>query len=148
MSKSTRRPALIPDWWKSRYSSAVVDNERLIVTAEEVPSTVATSSYDMKVPWSEMDPYGHTNYQSYVRFCFDAAADAVNAGRYATFDGDILRHNVATIQSLYESESKANDILRIISWQSPDDPRELHFSIRKDDGTLLFQSRMQFYPLT
>ena len=90
MSKSTRRPALIPDWWKSRYSSAVVDNERLIVTAEEVPSTVATSSYDMKVPWSEMDPYGHTNYQSYVRFCFDAAADAVNAGRYATFDGDIL----------------------------------------------------------
>lgn len=81
MSKSTRRPVPIPDWWKSKYSSSVVDNEHLIVAAEDVPTTVATSCYEMKVPWNEIDAYGHTNYQSYVKFCFDAAADAVNAGR-------------------------------------------------------------------
>jgi len=147
-SKSTRHPTPVPDWWKSRYLSAVVGNERLNVAAEDVPTTVPTSHYNMKVPWNEIDAYGHTNYQSYVRFCFDAAADAVSAGRYATFDGDILRYNVANIRSLYKSESRANDILNIISWQSPDDPRELHFSIQKDDGTLLFQSCMHFYPLT
>ena len=148
MSKSTRRPMPIPHWWKSRYSSAVTDGDPLIVAAEDVPTTVATSQYDMKVPWSEIDAYRHTNYTSYVRFCFDAAADAVNSGRYVTFDGDVLRYNVASVQLLYKSESRANDTLSIISWQSPDDSRELHFSIHKDNGPLLFQSCMRFYQLT
>jgi len=103
----------------------------------------------MKVPWNDIDPYGHTSYQSYVRFCFDAAADALNAGQYVMLEGDILRHNVASIQSRYEAESRANDMLSIVSWQSPDNPQELHFKIHRDnDGTLLFQSCMQFYPIT
>jgi len=151
VNKSTRRPTQIPDWWKLRYSSSVIGNECLVLPVEHVPTTVTSSCHEMKVPWSEIDIYGHTNFQSYIKFCFDAAAEAVKSDRYATFSGDILRYNVATIQSLYISESCANDVLRVVSWQSPDDPKEVHFSINKDDdgaSKTLFQSCMRFYPLS
>jgi acyl-CoA thioesterase FadM len=147
VSKQTRKPMPIPDWWKEKYGSSAVGNERLVIQAEQIPSDPAVNlaRYEMKIPWNEMDGYGHTNYLSYIKFCFDAAADAVAKNAYSAFSGDILRYNVKTIQLLFKAESRPNDMLEVVSWQSPTNPYQLHFTIQKEGVGMIFQSCIEFH---
>ena len=147
LSKKTRQLTTIPEDWKIKYSSAVVENERLVVMAEKVPASSdrTVAQYDLQVRWNDTDLYKHTNYLSYVKFCFDAAQDAVANGKYSAFHEDILMYRVKAIESLYKAESRANDRLTIFSWEDDKDPYKLHFSMQKADGSIVHQCRVEFY---
>lgn len=143
VDKATRKSMPIPDWWKNEYETSVVENERLVVAQEDVPLD-NVFHYEMKVSWNEIDSYRHTNYQSYVKFCFDAAMDAVSKSFYTMLCEDILKYNVKSIQCLYRGESVAGDILKIASWEDKSNPYVLSFSVTKDSN-MLFQSQVEFY---
>lgn len=100
----------------------------------------------MRVTWSDTDSYRHTNYESYVRFCLDAAMDAVSKGFYAGFSGDILRYDVATIENLYVGECVEGQELIVHTWQDKERPRRLLFGVESaEDGKTIFQSSMEFH---
>ena len=140
---------MVSEDWKQKYSSAVVENERLVVPVEAVPSdaTKVVSRYELRVRWNDTDGYKHTNYLSYIKFCFDAAQDAVVSGKYSGFAGDILRYGVKEVEMVYKAETLANEVLTIVSWQDDANPYKIHFSVHKVDGKVAYQSRMEFYPL-
>jgi acyl-CoA thioesterase FadM len=147
ISKKDRKITRVPDEWKRKYASGAVQNERLVVPTDAIPTgpNKTVTRYDMRVRWNDTDGYKHTNYLSYIKFCFDAAQDAVVSGKYSAFHGDILRYNVKAIEVAYKAETRANDQLTVLSWEDDDDPYKLHFSMQKDDGTVAFQSRIEFY---
>ena len=144
VDKTTRKPSPLSDWWKEKYANSAVENERLIVAPIPIPDK--SFSYEMKVPWSEIDTYKHTNYASYVRFCFDAAMDALQAGFYSKFTpgDDILRYHVKKLQIAFKGETKAGDILSVRTWENTENPFVLHFDIGKD-GKTINQNTMEFY---
>ena len=141
----TRTPTPIPDWWKDTYQSAVVEDKRLIVAVRQVPVDVTTYKYMMKIAWSDTDQYKHTNYQSYVRFCLDAAMDALHNNFYRGLHGDILSYDIRSIESLYAGESRAGDSLMIETWQDPVQDLVLMFSVKREEK-LVFQCTMELHP--
>jgi acyl-CoA thioesterase FadM len=147
VSKQTRKLTCVPDEWKEKYKSAAVEKNRLIIPVEKVPTDPekVVARYDMRVRWNDTDGYKHTNYLSYVKFCFDAAQDAVANGKYSAFSGDILQYDVKAVEMLYKAESKATDLLTVLSWEDDADPFNIHFSMHKDDDSIVYQSRVEFY---
>ena len=145
VDKTTRTPTAIPDWWRERYASAVVENERLVVKTRDVPAA-GTHKYALRVLWSDTDRYRHTNYQSYVRFCLDAAMDAVDKRFYVGFSEDILRYDVKTLECLYAGESVAGEEVVVETWQDVAQPLTLLFSI-SNATKMLFQCSMEFHEL-
>lgn len=117
-----------------------------MIRTEKTPTDVSNFRYGIQVRWSDTDSYKHTNYLSYVRFCFDAAQEAVSTGWLSSFSGDILLYDVKTIQMLYKAETRVNDQLTMVLWPSKTNSFELHFSLEKADNTVAFQSVIEFYP--
>jgi acyl-CoA thioesterase FadM len=142
VSKETRQPTPLADWWKAKYASAVVEDKRLIVPMINVPDK--THVYQMKVPWSDIDGYKHTNYISYIQYCFEASMDAVVAGFYSKFKDDMLLYHVKEMEVAYKGETKAGDELQVATWENKEDPFKLHFDIRKA-GSTVFQNSGIFY---
>lgn len=143
IDKATRRPTPIPDWWRHKYESFVVENERLIVPSLDIP-TENTFRYDLKVSWNDIDGYRHANFVSYVRYCFDAAMEAVDKKFYSCFHDDILKYRVKDIESAYKGECQAGDCLTVVTWQNAQNPFKLHFSLEKV-GKVIFQSSVEFF---
>lgn len=145
IDKATRKPAPIPDWWRRKYESFVVENERLILPPLDVPKE-NTYKYDLKVSWNDIDGYRHVNFASYVKYCFDAAMDAVDKKFYTCFDDDILKYSVKDIESSYRGECQAGDSVTVVTWQNAQNPFKLHFSLEKD-GKVIYQSSVEFFEL-
>lgn len=143
IDKSTRKPTPVPDWWRQKYESFVVENERLILPSLDIPKE-NTYRYDLKVSWNDIDAYGHTNFLSYVKYCFDAGMDAVDKKFYTSLHDDILKYNVKDIESSYRGECQAGDAITVVTWQNAQNPFKLHFSVEKD-GKALYQSSVEFF---
>lgn len=144
VDKTTRKPTLVPEWWKERYVSHVIGGEKLVVGLMETPSEERFHTLDLKVSWNDIDGYKHTNYIAYIRFCFDAAMDAVSKGFFSKLSDDILLYPVKKMEISYKGESVANDELTVKCWESDADPFLIHFDISRD-GKTLFQNSIEFF---
>ena len=144
VDKTTRKPTLIPDWWKEKYANAVIGNRKLQI--EPFPTPDDAFCYQVKVSWSDVDIYKHNNYISYIKYCLDAAMDAMVKGELEKFEGDITEHFVKRMEVLYIGESLACDIIDVFVWQDASDHNTLFFSM--NNGTKnIFQSQIQFFPV-
>ncbi|KAI0230205.1 hypothetical protein LSAT2_019413 [Lamellibrachia satsuma] len=142
VDKSTRKPMPLPDWWRTKYASSVVGNERLVIPRFTQPETV--HRYECRVPWTDVDMYRHTNYVAYIRYCIDCAMDGVYNGAYSNFSDTLSRYMIKDMRIAFYNESNANDTLQVSSWQDKDNPHILRFDGSKDEKTV-FQSSIEFY---
>ena len=143
VDKATRKPTAIPAWWRDKYSKCVQgQGQSLVIPRVRVPDL--THNYDVKVAWTDMDNYKHTNYVSYIRYCQDAALDATHAGFFTRVKGDFLTYNVNKMDISYRGESVANDLLTVHVWENEENPFVLHFTITKND-TLIFQNTITLF---
>jgi acyl-CoA thioesterase FadM len=143
VDKTTRKPTTLSEWWKERYHSYGTTTKPLIVAVLAVPEI--THSYSVKVPWTDIDNYKHTNYIAYIRYCIDAAMDATAAKVYTKVKHDFLQYPIQSMRISYKGESVANDNLVVKTWENQENPLILHFSIDRE-GVILFQSTMQVFP--
>ena len=142
VDKSTRKPAVIPDWWKSKYADAIVGNKKVHIAPFSVPDDAY--EYQVKVPWCDVDGYKHVNYLAYIRYCLDAAMDAIVNDHFTHFGGDIFGHHVRKMEVLFIKESLGGDIINVSVWQDDKDANTLYFSMKRNDK--LFQCKMEFFP--
>ena len=143
VSKETRKPTPLADWWKEKYASSVVENERLIIAAVQI--STSPHVYCMKVPWDDIDGYKHTNYVAYIKYCFEAAMDAtVNGTFYSKIKEDVLLYHVKEMEIAFKGETKAGDELKVATWETDKDPWKVHFDISKEGKTVL-QNTVSFY---
>ena len=142
VSKTTRKPVPLDDWWKQKYQTYSVGTQPLVIPLIDIPSK--THVYEVKVPWTDIDNYKHTNYVNYIRYCQDAALDATFAEFYSKVKGDFLGYLIKEMLISYKGESVANDILEVKTWENVENPFILHFSIQKD-GRTIFQNTIKLY---
>ena len=146
VDKTTRKPTPLPDWWKEKYQGHVIGNQRLICPHMEVPE--GTHKLKTTVTWSDIDGYKHTNYVVYIRFCYDAAMDAIHHGYLSGFHDDIAQYLTKRMRALYKGESNAGQELTVSCWENSEDPYILHFDISREEESI-FQCTLEFYePLT
>ena len=144
VGKKTRRPVPIPEWWQQKYSSfSRGEAYRLQVDPIEKPQDCF--DYKVIVRWSDTDAYRHTNYLNYVKFCRDAASDAVDKGYFSHLEGDLLNYSLSSMQMTYKSESLPSQELLVSVWEDGKNSFLLHFDISRD-GNTIFQSSLEFYP--
>ena len=142
VSKETRKPIPIADWWKEKYASTAVGDGRLIVPLTPVPSS--RHQHSLKVPYEDIDGYMHTNYTAYIKYCFEAAMDACKNAFYTQLKDDVLNYHVELMDIAYKGETKAGDELVISTWESEHNARKIHFDIAKNQSTM-FQSTIIFH---
>ena len=145
VDRATHRPVSLPDWWKIKYSRAIIGNGSTVVPLVDAPEDSHT--YEMKVPWSDIDQYGHANHVAYIRYCYNCAVDGVLNGVYPTHKDSAMLHRVGDMRMRYCQECVGNDILNIASWEDDKHPSILRFVIklRRENK---FQSSIQFHQTT
>lgn len=143
INKVTRKPQPLPNWWKRKYAPTVVDSQELVVPSLEVPSE-NTYRYILTVTRKDTDLNKHVSNASYVKFCFDAATEAIRNNFYVGFHGDILSYGVEALRMSFVKEARAGDSLTVITWQDTHNPKILHFSFEKADE-IIYQNSMGFF---
>ena len=98
----------------------------------------------MQVPWSDIDGYRHTNYIAYIRYCDNAAMDAMEHSFLTAFQGDIYDYEIKKISLLYQKESKAGEELCVSVWEDESSPYILHFHVDRD-GERLLENTIEYY---
>jgi len=143
VDKTSRKPTPLPEWWKTKYASSVIGNERLVIPRFSQPDKVHT--YECKIPWSDVDFHRHTNYVSYMRYSIDCAMDGIVNGAYSNFTDTQSQYLIKDTNTAFYSETVANDVLQVASWEDKDNPYILRFDGTKD-GKTIFQNSIEFYP--
>jgi len=147
VSRETRKPIALPEWWVEKYTSYSINVPKLVIPVTVTPADAFT--YNVKVRWSDTDGYGHTNYISYIRFCEDAAMQAAMEGKLPLYTDTLYDPETKQLQLSYQGESRAGEDLTVHLWQNPDNMHKLYFSlVTAETRTLIFHCTMDFYEPT
>jgi acyl-CoA thioesterase FadM len=142
VSRETRKPVALPEWWRELYKGMMPEVGSLSVKILDMPEN--TINYPLKVAWSDADGYRHTNMAVYIRFCMDAGAMASLNGKYNNFSGDLANIPMKRIISVYKGESTPGEELTIKTWEQEGRDDTIHFHIFRVDK-LLFQSTAVYF---
>ncbi len=75
--------------------------------------------YILKVHASDIDHLYHVNNSVWMRYCMDAAAEAVQNGFFKCFKRDLFSYPVKKLDCIFNSEALAGDELTVLCWQEP-----------------------------
>jgi len=112
--------------------------------------------YNIQAQHSDTDILFHVNQSVYLRYCFDAAQNAISAGFLTGFSGDLFAKRVALVDMLHAGEGFAGDHLVISLWENIDEKHsgeadsdfacsQLLFVIKTDAAKVLFSATVRFY---
>ena len=138
---NTRRPTPFPDWWREKYLSAVEEK-----TPFKMKSLVRPDNsllFPHTVYFGDTDSYRHTNWVSYVRFCYDACMDGMWRERYGRMRLSEAEKGVKSFEITFKKESSVGDRLVIYSWEN-EEPNGLSFEIMKEND-LCCQANISFH---
>ena len=114
------------------------EHKLIRINAEPVPAR--HFRYRLRVAHSDTDHLNHTNQSNYLRFCMDAAAEAVKTGALSNFTGDLFEYKLKDADLLYQAECHAGDELDVCLWEDETDTNRLHFQIAKNTHDVLFST--------
>ncbi|KAK3594293.1 hypothetical protein CHS0354_018983 [Potamilus streckersoni] len=141
IDKDTRRPMPLPDWWKSKYSKSAEGKRPVRFEKEVRPDK--TSSFQIRIVWSDTDSNNHTNYASYVRYAIDAAHFISKQGEIDEIK-DMLNNGISKLEMLYLGESTEGDVLHIFMWARQSTQNRIIVQMDKEDSTV-FQCCMYYF---
>ncbi|XP_067658875.1 uncharacterized protein [Haliotis asinina] len=148
VSKSTRRPCPVPDWFREKFGELY--NKDPGVTFRQVETTpvkmcrgVNSNPYMLTVKSRDIDTNLHTNATLYLQYCLDALDDHLfrNKIRCELNTESLL---VKSASFLHEGESEVADVLAVEFWDDETDAEMICFNILKS-GISIYQARVHFY---
>ena len=107
----------------------------------------STFSHNVTVCHSDIDVLFHTNQASYLKYCLDAAAVAVDNGKFKNFINEMSFYPCKYTESLYFKQTFANDPLTVHIYENEPEEKTLRFKILNSKSELVFYSLMNFYPV-
>lgn len=111
VSKDTRRPLELPEWWRNKFESKT---EPLVLKKYAVPENSA--SYEEVVTWSETDLNYHANWTMYARMAIDAMHHHSN-GNILKHAETNLKNNLSKMQFYFFGESLLKDLVSVRLWE-------------------------------
>ena len=144
VNRSTMKTCPIPDHLRThlqRYTTKQQPAERIEpITA---PPGCYQTTYD--VTWSDTDFLGHVNNSCYYRICCDAAAQAGMAGKLTYLHGDVGRHRIQNVVSVYENEARPGDRLDVYVWDGRIAGLSVYTVVKKG-GITVCRCAIQYMP--
>ncbi|XP_046579663.1 uncharacterized protein LOC124287209 [Haliotis rubra] len=148
VSKSTRRPCPVPDWFREKFGQLY--NKDPGVTFRQVETTpikmcrgVNSNPYMVTVKSRDIDPTEHTNAVLYLQYCLDALGDHLFRNKIqCELNTESLLLKSASF--LHMGESEVADVLAVESWDDETDVDMICFNIVKS-GISIYQARIRFY---
>ncbi|ESO11002.1 hypothetical protein HELRODRAFT_167520 [Helobdella robusta] len=155
MDGVTRQSEKPPQWWIDKYKYRSDDRLKLVNQKFSIPQDKNVFRHPVRILYNDIDFYNHTNYKSYVCYCFEIANQAVNHKFFLdgfNSSGDILNREVKLIEVSYFGESVPDDVLEVSMWIDPNDENVLKFSFDRLKDTerykagLVCQATVGFHP--
>ena len=134
VDRKSRKSTALPTWFTEKYSPSIQQKGTFAkYTVPKLPNNLdLVYSKIYKINPSDMDRNQHTSNYSYMRFCFDAATEAVlYKGIFPGMPGTICGYNVQRCQAIYLQECRLCDVIEILVWQDSVKNDTLHFHINK-----------------
>ncbi|KAK3579301.1 hypothetical protein CHS0354_033385 [Potamilus streckersoni] len=133
VNTKTRKPVPYPDWWKAKYANLCKGKQAIPILSTVRPIERGLVTNYVKVTIRDTDTYNHTNWTSYVRFCFDALYENVFESRYNRPLTPLITGGLKHLSASFKKESLAGDILAVESWENPEAEDNVEFEIKKND---------------
>ena len=129
-----RRPVQVPQKVRQRFTARII--EPLHVVPQIPPDGAYIFSF--RVVHSDTDKLYHINQSVYLRYCMDAAAQAVTEGHIVSFKTDIFDIEVDDVLILHQGEMHPGDECRVTVWQDQHNTHRLHFSLQKQQSAVAY----------
>ncbi|XP_046577122.1 uncharacterized protein LOC124285023 [Haliotis rubra] len=144
VSKETRRPAALPDWWKEKYSKINLTGSALRVESAQRPSQSEVSSYSLTVQTSDTDTYFHVNWTGYLKFCLEAFAGFKHETDISANVLELYRP-LKVAELGYVKECSLGDLLRVDFWSEQTSNDKVNFEIRNTADEVVLYCSVEFY---
>ena len=130
MDRKSRKISPLPQWFIDKYDRQIPSSPRLKSPA---PATRETFASIFLVQAEDIDGFGHTNFEVYIKYIVNTLKEASVCGQAVS--KDIITSDIKTVDILFHRESKAGDRLTINVWQT--ESGDLSGEIVKDNNTLI-----------
>ncbi|XP_012935722.1 uncharacterized protein LOC106011255 [Aplysia californica] len=141
----TRRADQFPDWWREKFLKHVVKTEKhLIIQSKPVPTDCEIHVHEITVLPSDIDPYLHVNWSSYLKFCLDAYTSwhIQSFGYEEKGDPFRLVHKVCMS---FKGDASIGDVLCLKFWKDVlQENQAYHFHISKK-AKVIQECTIEFY---
>ncbi|KAL3837188.1 hypothetical protein ACJMK2_022559 [Sinanodonta woodiana] len=144
VNTKTRKPVPYPDWWKEKYANFCKVKPAAPVLVSGRPKERCLVTNHVKVALRDTDTYNHTNWTSYVRFCYNALYENVFESRYSRPLTPLITGGLKHLSAAFKKESLARDILIVESWENQEAKDSVEFEVKKNDE-LCCQVTMGFF---
>jgi acyl-CoA thioesterase FadM len=142
VSTKSRKPTAYPDWWFQKHGDLVTE-EKAKFAEEGLPNNEPFSSV-ISVKSSDIDTYQHTNWASYLKFCYESFTDHTLTNSYKRMNNLHLSNGLKSCSMIYKNETNLGDTLNVKSWESDADENKVIFNVLKDNKVCLY-CNMEFF---
>ncbi len=122
----------------------IVDKKTIeLPRLDTLPVPADAWSHDFRVRYSDLDLLQHVNEARYVNYAEDARYACAAQGGYGP-DSARASGRVRRLTISYEGQARAVDRLRVATWQSPGQPGQYAFDMKREpDGELMALARVE-----
>ena len=143
VSNTSRKPVAYPDWWMQKFAHLCSNKKHILEFPRDQLADTYTTSYQVNL--TDIDTYKHTNWTSYVKFCYESVYKHVYDGKYANIKDNHIASGLKSLSLAYKNESSLYDNLNVVTHEDIHKQNTVHGDVYKDDGTLCVQILMDFY---
>ena len=128
----TRKPMTFPSWWKQKFHYI---NGGPKNTIGEWPATsdelVKVMEEEYTVLYGDIDHNRHTNYSTYIKFCFDSIFNGVSNLKFKMVGSGNLDRGIKIMEMTFHGETNYRDTLIVELFEDYDKPNCVFCNVRK-----------------
>ena len=127
----SRKPMPFPSWWKQKFHYINGGPKNPIGQWPAATDLVKVTEEEYTVLYGDVDTNQHTNYSTYIKFCFDSVFNGVSNGQFKMVDTENLNRGVKTLEMTFHGETNYRDVLTVELFEDYDRPGCVFCNIRK-----------------
>ena len=118
----TRKPMSFPSWWKQKFHYINGGPKNKIGEWPATSELVKVMEDEYTVLYGDMDHNQRTNYNTYIKFCFDSLFNGVSNLKFKMVGSGNLYRGIKTMGMTFHGETNYRDTLIVELFEDNDKP--------------------------
>ena len=150
VDKASHKPTNLPHWFRDKYVNVIKGSPLVVPKFTKPKDDIPSHTCHIRVPYSDIDMYKHTNFCAYLKYSIEAAMEASNRGIYRElFSGVLMKFRIKSVKALFTGESSAENMLSVTTWQDSGNKQQIYCdTAHQGTKTSICQSAIEFYENT
>ncbi|XP_070544373.1 uncharacterized protein [Ptychodera flava] len=146
VSKLTRKPAQLPDWFTGRYAThGNHQTPQYMDKLGDTPSKIF--QHKIQPSSSDIDENNHITYTAYIKYIEECALTAAENNAYPSFTNDLTRYKIKTMGILHITEALADDVITIETWEDENNRCKVNFVMKKNDKEEICHCSFEYHDI-